>query len=103
MNFLIFVKSLYQSQAVMELADYLSYSAYVSLNKRIDIERALVAEYLAAKTDEEIRALKPSDPGVVVNGNIVRLTERSKSHFRQSRQLLLRRHIRNSYKSTSGP
>jgi len=63
MNFLIFVKSLYQSQAVMELADYLSYAGYICLNKRIDTERALVAESLAAKTEEEIRNLKPSDPG----------------------------------------
>ena len=37
---------------------------------RAGTERALLAEFLAAKSEEAIRNLKPSDPGVVFNGNI---------------------------------
>ena len=74
-NWLVFVKSSHMSQVILELSNYASYYAYVVCqDPKLDTERARLAEILAAKTEEEIRALKPDDPEVAVNGKILRLT-----------------------------
>jgi len=61
-NLLIFVNSSLFSQAITELSNYTTYYVYVCQDPKLDQMRNKFAEFLAAKTEDAIRALKPDDP-----------------------------------------